>query len=173
VEQWQMLQCCGCDNIKVFLKEDSPDYKDPKEFHYPPKQIRPKPKCYGELPEKCQSLICEIYTAMHDECMTLATIGTRTIVDHMLTEMLGDIGGFKRKLSEAVTNGYFTEKQKGTVSAAIDAGSAAAHRGFTPTRSQLDDVLDIVEHALISQYVLAASAGRLKKEVPQRGSSEV
>ncbi len=172
-EQWLMLQCCGCESLKVFVLEESIDFKIPIETHYPAKQIRQMPKWCDQVPPKCQDLIREIYMAMHVDCVTLSALGTRTIVDLILSEMFGDEGNFKERLQKATQKGYFTEEQKDIIYVAVDAGSAAAHRGFRPTKKQLDDVLDIVEHALISQYVLAESAGRLKSGVPQRGSSEV
>ena len=169
-EHWQILQCCGCESIKVCVKEDSTDFKSPRETHYPARQIRQMPKWSGETSPQCQHLLREVYIAMHSDCLALSAMGTRTILDVMLLEMLGDIGGFETKLKGAVTEGFFTTVQKDTISAAVDAGSAASHRGFTPTESQLSDVLDIVEHTLMGHYVLAASSGRLKSEVPPRGS---
>lgn len=169
-EHWQILQCCGCESIKVFVKEDSADFKSPRETHYPARQIRQLPKWYAEMPPQCQDLLREVYMAMHTDCITLSAMGTRTLLDVMLLEMLGDIGGFEQKLREAVSKGIFTDVQKDTIYAAVDAGNAASHRGFKPTESQLSDVLDIVEHALMGHYVLAASSGRLKNEVPPRGS---
>jgi len=169
-EQWQMLQCCGCGSIKAFVKEDSTDFKNPREIHYPARQIRKMPKWCGQTSAQCQDLIREVYMAMHSDCMTLSAMGTRSLLDIMLKDMLGDIGSFQKKLQEAVKQGFFTNVQKDTIHAAVDAGSAASHRGFRPTESQLSAVLDIVEHALMGHYVLAASSGRLKNEVPPRGS---
>ena len=169
-EQWKMLQCCGCESIKAVKKEDSTDFKSPRETHYPARQMRQLPRWFGETPLQCQDLLREVYKAMHTDCMTLSAMGTRTLIDVMLLEMLGDIGGFERKLKEAVSKGFFTEAQKDTIYAAVDAGNAASHRGFRPTERQLSDVLDIVEHTLMGQYVLATSSGRLKSEVPPRSS---
>ena len=169
-EHWQMLQCCGGESIKVFVKEGSTDFKSPRETHYPARQIRKMPRWFGQTSPQCQDLIREVYMAMHTDCMTLSAMGTRTLLDVMLLEMFGDIGGFAAKLKEAVTQGFFTDVQKDTIYAAVDAGNAASHRGFKPTESQLSDVLDIVEHALMSHYVLAASSGRLKSVVPPRES---
>lgn len=169
-EQWQMLQCCGCEAIKVFVKEESIDFKTPNETHYPAKQIRQMPNWCDKVPTNCQDLFREIYSAKHAGCITLSAMGTRTIVDQILLEMLEDVGGFEQKLQEAVSRGFFTEEQKNIISVAIDAGSAAAHRGFRPTEEQLESVLNIVEHTLIGHYELAALSGRLKKEIPPRES---
>ena len=104
-----MFQCCGCESIKVFVKEDSTDFKSPRETHYPARQIRQIPKWFRETSTQCQDLLREVYMAMHTDCMTLSAMGTRTLLDVMLREMLGDIGGFDRKLQEAISKGIFSD----------------------------------------------------------------
>ncbi len=167
-ERWRLLQCCGCEAIKAFVTEDSTDFKNPREVHYPACQSRTLPKSREDMPQECQDLICETYKAMHTDCLTLSMMGTRAILDLVLQDMVGDCGGFQRKLQQAAKGGLLTNAEIDVISAAIDAGNAASHRGFKPTASQLDDALDIVEHALMNQYVLAASSGRLKKSVPPK-----
>ncbi len=95
-------------------------------------------------------------------------MGTRALIDTMLNNLVGDIGGFNQKLDQAVKNGLLTDKQKQTIEAAIDAGHAASHRGFRPTAEQVSDVLDIVEHTLIGSYILALTSSRLAAAVPPR-----
>jgi len=167
-EQWQILQCRGCESIKVLVTEDSTDFKNPRETHYPARQARRMPGWSMKLPQQCQDLVREIYTAMHSDCVMLSAMGTRTLLDVMLLEMLGDIGGFGTKLQEAVSRGFFTANQRDSIRAAVEVGHAAIHRGFKPTESQLSVVLDIVEHTLMGHYVLAGSSGRLSREVPVR-----
>lgn len=86
----------------------------------------------------------------------------------MLTEMLGDIGGFERKLSQAVNDGMISAAHEDVVMSAVKAGHAASHRGYMPTATQLADVLEIVEHALKDHYVIQAASRRLKGAVPGR-----
>lgn len=147
--EWLLLECCGCESIKAQATENSPDFKTPREIHYPAKQLRRIPIWTGELSSDCQEIIHEVYKAMYADCMALSAMGTRTLLDVMLKELLNDIGGFERKLGRAVTEGIFTSAQKETIYAAVDTGNAASHRGFTPTEKQLTDVLDIVEHTLM------------------------
>lgn len=168
LETWQLLQCRGCRAIKAFVTEDSTDFKTPRQIHHPPCQRRRLPQWRGQVPLECQELIRETYEAMHADCLTLSMMGTRAILDRVLEDMVGGYGTFVTRLQQAVDGGFLTEAEKETVYSAIDAGNAASHRGFIPTHSQLDDVLDIVEHALMSKYVLASVSGRLKSSVPPR-----
>lgn len=93
-------------------------------------------------------------------------MGMRTVVDKMLNDLVGDFGGFAKKLNEAVKNGYLTEKQKQTIVAAVEIGHAASHRGYHPTTDQVIDVLDIVEHALVDGYVIGQASARLNASIP-------
>jgi hypothetical protein len=165
-EAWNVLQCHGCESIKVCVVEMSTDYKSPRETHYPTVQIRNVPKWATQLPQDFHDLIREVYIALNTSCPCLSTIGTRTLVDKMLNDLVGDVGGFAKKLNEAVKSGYLTEKQKQTIEAAVEVGHAASHRGFHPTIEQVFDVLDIVEHALVDGYVIGQASSRLNASVP-------
>ena len=89
------------------------------------------------------------------------------LVDEMLSDLVGDVGGFTAKLSEAVKNGLLTETQRHTI-AAVEAGNAVSHRGYRPTAQQVFDVLEIVEHALRDRYVIGGTSIRLAASVPLR-----
>ena len=72
------------------------------------------------------------------------------------------------KLAAAVQAGHLTSDERKTLEAAILAGNAAAHRGFTPSEQQIEDVLGIVEHLLQGRYVWGQAATRLRSQVPRR-----
>jgi hypothetical protein len=170
-EEWVLLRCCGCDSIKACLTETSPDYKGHRHTEYPPRASRAQPEWALQLPQSFQALVAEIYTALNAECRSLAAMGARTLVDLMLTDMLGDIGGFEAKLKQAVATGLLADGQRQTISAAVEAGHAVSHRGFVPSVAQLFDVLEIVEHALRDRYIVAETSRRLGKSVPPRGNT--
>lgn len=154
--------------MKVCLTETSPDFKGARHIDYPPKQCRVEPDWAGQLPEQFQLLVREIYTALNAECLSLSAMGARTLIDLMLSDMLGDVGGFETKLKKAVTGGLLTPGQTQTITAAVEAGHAASHRGFLPTVDLLFDVFDIVEHALKDRYVLTKASHRLGTSIPLR-----
>lgn len=95
-------------------------------------------------------------------------MGTRAIVDVVLTDKLGDAGGFGQKLKKAKDEGWITESHFKVLDAAIEAGNAAAHRAYKPDIKQLNLVLDIVEHLIQSLHVLEASAQRISAKTPPR-----
>ena len=167
-EAWNVLQCMGCESIKICMIETSTDFKSPRETHYPPLQSRSVPKWARQLPTAFHDLVREVYVALNAQCPCLSTMGTRALVDEMLSDLVGDVGGFAVKLAEAVKNGLLTEKQRHTIEAAVEAGHAVSHRGYRPTDQQVFDTLDIVEHALMDRYVIGDTSIRLAASVPPR-----
>jgi len=119
-----------------------------------------------------RDLLNEIYSALFSGNNRLVMMGARTVADIALTDKLGDIGGFAQKLDEAEKKGWITPAHRKVLAAAIDAGNAAAHRGYRPDKDQLDLVLDIVEHLIQLLYVLESNAKDLAKKTPQRGGSK-
>lgn len=171
-EEWRLLRCMGCDSIQVYMTEERPNLKPSRCFYYPPKQPRRLPPWCNLLSGELQRLIAEIYSALPADCLTLAVMGARTLIDTLLTEKLGDVGGFRQKLDAAVTAGVLTKEARDIVAAAVEVGHAASHRGFAPTHQQVLLVLDIVEHFLQGSYVLQDTSSRLSSSVPSRGSQK-
>ena len=96
-------------------------------------------------------------------------MGARALIDLMLADMLTkDKDTFEQKLDKAVEAGLIGASQKTKLAIAIEAGSAASHRGFAPTLSQVEDVLEIVETNLKDRYVVQAASDRLREKIPQR-----
>jgi hypothetical protein len=76
-------------------------------------------------------------------------------------------------------DGLITDVQVEIISAAFDAGSAAAHRGYSPTPEDVYTLLDITEVLLRQVYIdpmrqrrQAEAAAALKIKTPQRLKSK-
>ena len=96
-------------------------------------------------------------------------MGARALLDMAgIVESVGDIGGFAKKVQTLESKGFISNRQREYLEAALDAGSAAAHRGHSPTTKQLDLVMDIVENVLQQIFVLPHAAKELKKGTPAR-----
>jgi uncharacterized protein DUF4145 len=97
-------------------------------------------------------------------------VGARTLVDMVMVQKVGDVGTFSEKLRQLVKAGFLSAHNRDVLDAALDAGSAAAHRGHVPSASDVDAVMDIVENLLHAVYVLPDMARRLKRTTPPRRS---
>jgi hypothetical protein len=72
------------------------------------------------------------------------------------------------RLKELESQGFVSSKNREILEAALDAGSAAAHRGYAPRLEEVNLIMDIVENMLQAVYVLHDAAQKLKKSTPPR-----
>lgn len=172
---YQLVTCRGCDNVTLRVTSRVAG-GEPEVSYFPPAISRKQPKwlsfprwpLLGSPHRELRELFREVYSTLHCGNNRLALMGTRAIVDLALTDKLGDIGGFDRKLLVARGKGWIGDVQHKTLAAAVEAGNAASHRAYKPESEQLNLVLDIVEHLIELLYVLERSAGKLAQETPAR-----
>jgi hypothetical protein len=167
-DTYEMLQCGGCEVVCLRHTHVWSEDPEPEVTYYPPPVSRAMPQWSHKLPYKLNSLIGEIYTALHADSRRLALMGARTAIDIVLLEQVGDKGTFEHKLLELEKQGIVGRRSREVLAAALDAGSAAAHRGYLPRKEHLASVMDIVENVLQTVYVLEDAAADLRKTTPQR-----
>lgn len=136
----------------------------------PPPVSRHPPDWQYDLPPKIRAVLYEVYRSLDADNRSLPMMGARALVDMLIVEKVGDIGSFKQKLDTLAVSGFIGTTQVDVLDAALDAGSAAAHRGHTPSESEVNAVMDIVENLLNAVYVLPNIAKSLKKTTPARPS---
>ena len=182
---YEILECCGCSTISVrheywFSEWDSMD-SDPvtgqprmnrgiTEEFWPPQTVRPKPAWMTNLDDEIlRNTLDELYIALNSGLSVLASIGTRTILDRVMYLKLGDAsGGFAAQLKQMVAKGHIGAHEKDILEATTDAGSAAAHRGYSPTPEVLATLAGTVENFLYRIFVLNAAAGEVRSSTPPR-----
>lgn len=164
-----LLECCGCNEatLKQTCWHSEMDRKDAIDTYYPPRISRKLPPWVSKLPYGTRSLLKEIYSALHAGNLCLAMMGARTVLDTYMTGKVGDIGGFEQTLNELTKQGYLAERNKEILTAALDVGNAASHRGHEPGELEASHVMDIVEN-LIQADILSSAAGDLRKSTPAR-----
>jgi hypothetical protein len=113
-------------------------------------------------------MVEEVYRALQADSSRLATIGARTVVDLLILDKVGDVGSFGEKLVQLERQGFVGRRNREFVATALEAGSAAAHRGVAVDAADLNRVMDIVESLLESVYVLGDAADSLRKSTPPR-----
>jgi len=95
-------------------------------------------------------------------------MGARTLIDMLMVEKVGDVGTFDAKLKQLEGMGVISSRNREVLSAALDVGNAAIHRGHTPDPDDVNAVIDIVENLLQAVYVLPGMAQRLRTNTPRR-----
>lgn len=169
-ENYQFIKCLGCESPSVALQNlaESSDKQRTDNFtFFPPRISRPIPRWTKDLPVDLMELFFEVYGALSNKMPRLALMGARTIFDMVAVSKVGDIGGFKKKLSTLEENGFISQKQKELLDKALDAGSAASHRGFKPDEELLGAIFDIIEH-LVGIEELERKAMLIKSKTPKR-----
>ncbi len=190
-DKWSTLQCAGCHTITFvhshWFSEDYEmgDHGPEPIVHrdlFPPAPPRPVPEwvphlvLYLKMDESWVAwLLQDVYSAYGLEAYSLAAMGARAIVDHLVPSRAGDKGTFMQKLERLEQKALITAVQVQILDAAFDAGSASAHRGYRPTADDFNILLDITEtliHQICVNPAKAASqakkAEKLKARTPPR-----
>lgn len=184
---YSILECRGCGHCyfkTLSWNSEDVDYMDDpatgqwkgivneRVTFWPPAAKRRRPEWADEIIREDRvlgSLFDDVYTALSNNLGVLAAIGMRTVFDRAseLLEIDPD-KPFKQKLDDIKAGGHVTEREVTVLGALIDAGSAAAHRGWQPTPKQLDAMMTILEAFLHRAFLLEEIGAELGKGVPQR-----
>jgi hypothetical protein len=149
-------------------------YVEQEEF-LPNPPYRVAPEWLADIGEEFQPLLKQIYSAADQALYTLAAMGIRAVVDMVLTEQVGDVGGFEQKLKKAIELGLIKEMSREPLAAVIDAGHASAHRGHLQDEDSYSSLVVIMEHLLHRIYVapreeesILKQAQKLRDSTPKR-----
>lgn len=167
-DQYQLLSCAGCDAVSMKRIDWFEPTDETTVTIYPPPVARKKPSWLGSLPTEVERLMKEVYSALDANSRALSMMGARAVVDMVLVAQVGDSGGFAAKLRLAEEAGTLSKKNREVLEAALDAGSAAAHRGHRARAEDVHAVIDIVENLLQAEYHLKSLADRLRETTPVR-----
>lgn len=184
-KDFRILKCGGCGTsyfqiettfseiYKTVWDEGEQAYVDlpiPEFTHYPTPSIRDAPEWVCDLKDaKLVALLEDVYGTLNAGLLVPAAVATRTAFDRG-TEALNvdpDLP-FGRKLTTLYENGHISEGDKEALSTLIEAGSAAAHRGWQPTLEQLHSMVHIMETFLRRNFVERPAAEKLARSVPAR-----
>ncbi len=170
---WTIVQCCGCEEVSIrrvdwCSEDDRQDGPNPPTF-FPARVSRRQPDWVSRESGVAdyQDLLGEVYAALHADSRRLAMMGARALIDMVITKTVGDQGNFGKGLGELEKQEFISKRDRAFIDAAVDAGSAAAHRGHGPKAEEVNVVIDIVER-MIHAEILDAKAKELAASTPQR-----
>ena len=186
-DRYELLQCAGCDAVTLRHTHIHSEQTDdegrpvPTITYYPPPTFRRPPKWLhglilgaGEdfsiiwMPGFLSRLMREIYTALHGDCLSLAAMGVRALLESVMIDRVTDHGTFQKNLAEFQRQGHITSDQKAVLEATLEAGHASIHRDYAPSRDDLMLVLDMTENIIQMIYVSGEQAAALRKRIPPR-----
>lgn len=178
VETYRILECAGCETLycqrTVWCSEADPhDPNGGADLTYWPSTTQWQPPKWMDhkIDGNLHRILTEVYTAFNSNMPILAAIGVRTAFDRA-SELLGidtEIS-FKQKLQKLQAKGMISGNDNAALSALIDAGSAAAHRGWQPSERDLSTMVQILEAFVHKEIVLSVEIGGLVSAIPKRQS---
>ncbi len=176
-DAWQVIQCCGCDEIKfrrhTLHDECHMDYETgkytPEIAIYPPPINRPLPEwvCQIEDVESLEEVLKETYIALENGSYRLASIGLRTAFDLFACHKVGDVGTFLQKLEELVSKQYITTQEQEILNYIVVLGNASAHKGFRPKIKAIEAAIESLETILHRIYIQPYLVEDLNKRVQE------
>jgi len=179
-----LLQCRGCET--VFYEHNSWNSEDIYHWHdhngdtqseavrtkvtYPKPEARNKPKWIDggyKLDDQLTAILNEMYLAHENSSHILTAVGLRTALDRA-TEVLGIDPGmtFDEKLDKLRDGGWIGETEREILGVVTDAGNAAAHRGWSPDREEVSQLLIAMEIFLQKAFVVGTRALSIKASIP-------
>ncbi len=177
-QHYAILQCAGCGEIQFSYSSHSSEYPEDGwiSISYPPRIARKKPEWmndpFSAVPRDISITLEEIYVALQNNLPTLATIGTRTVLDMVMTNKIGDAGNFKEKIDRFAEKGHIASNLVDTLTNALDAGNASAHRGYRADESTIGKIFDIVEGVIHTVYILPSHSEPIKSKTPPKKSGK-
>jgi hypothetical protein len=174
IDDYELLECAGCETVTMRHTDWFEPTDETRVRTYPPPVARREPTWLrnAPTPRKIRTLMQQVYAALDSNSRALALMGARAVADIVLVEKVGDTGGFSEKLKAAEIAGVIGSKNRNVLAAALDAGNAAAHRGYQATADDVNAVMDIIENLLQAVYHLESLADRLKGTTPARSKAK-
>ena len=168
----ELIQCQGCDSVSYRHVERCSEWESGQVDYfaiYPPRVARRRPDWVDQLKKReIGELFDEVYSALQTNSKRLALMGARCLADIALNDIVGDIGGFEKKIKQAVKDGHLSGRDGNVLNAAVDAGNAAAHRNYNPSDNALSQTLDIIEHLFVNLYIMPNAASNIRQTTPPR-----
>lgn len=188
---WYILECRGCEHVFAqTVATDSEtydhDYDQDGELqtyyletvrYWPSLAKRVRPPWMTEigitgveLPDagKLFVVLDELYTALDNDLRTLSGIGIRTAFD-VASEALGVEPSlpFKLKLDALADKNCISLTEASRLGVLVNAGNAAAHRGWRPEQSELIVMMDVLEGFIDAAFVQPARTQQLDQQVEE------
>lgn len=185
---YKLAQCCGCE--EVFFHQSSwdsencdyeYDQKTSQDIVVYPRTITtfPTPTKKSKQPDwvwdiakidpQLFTILSEMYQAYEHDALILASVGLRTAFDRTTEVLKIDPElTLKDKVALLLKEGHIGDTESKTLGVVTDAGSAAAHRAWTPTQKEFEALLTTLEHFIQRNVVSGKSALDVADSIPKR-----
>jgi hypothetical protein len=174
----RFVECMGCENTKYVISSLDVLLFDAEEEilkvypDAPGTPVRRKPTIGGGdiryrrrgmlVPEPVWKMYMETIAALNANILTLAGGGLRAVVEAICLDKEIVEGNLQKKIGELSNQNLLTKAQADLLHEERYLGNAALHEMATPTQSDIEDGLGIVEGLINTIYIIPSKAKRLK-----------
>lgn len=166
----QILQCLGCDTRsfrEVFYdiesahpSYDTDDWIIPEDITIYPKAIEGHKKIgdLWELPDIVRIIYSETLTTYREGTKVLAGLGLRATIEAVCNDLKITGKNLEAKINKLVSSGYISKIDAERLHGIRFMGNDAAHDIKKPNDIALSIALKIIEHLIVSVYILEKKA---------------
>ena len=127
--RYHLLQCGGCDSVSMAHTYTSPHSKDVTYYPSPVPRVLPAwmfefeiGLIRGENEQMIGQLLQEVYAAGRGGQYRLATMGIRSVLEHVIIAKVGDHQTFRKNLEQFYDAGYISLVQRDALNDSLEAG---------------------------------------------------
>lgn len=162
---YQIVECLGCETKsfrEVFIDIESAYLLPDGEVEVPsrtavyPKFIMGHRNLHNDycLPDVVERIYNEVLIALQEDALVLAGLGLRGTVEAVCNDLQITGSNLAIRISKLATGGNISKKDAERLHGIRFMGNDAAHEIKKPKKEQLSVALKIVEHLLLSVYIL-------------------
>lgn len=169
---YQTLKCQGCESIRFRISETCSEDRDCEtgEYEVFEKGLFPNESLSHRLPvddrhfpDDVSKIYQETIACFNAGALTLAGGGLRATVEAICIDRGVTNQNLQQKVDALVTQGYLASGQADLLHEERYLGNYALHEMRTPSKSDLEDGLKIIEGVMETIYVLPIRAERLRR----------
>lgn len=180
-----LLQCNGCDTVfyhhnEHFSEHTTHEYRDGEFVETPIDMITTYPAAetfqapiwlskLESVDRQLFQIFNKMYSSYTSDHFILSSIGLRTIFDRT-AELLQIHPGLPlgEKVEKLKQDGVIGDTEACVISSVIDAGNAAAHRSWSPNKSEFEQMLEAIESFVQRTILGKKSLEHITKQLPPR-----
>jgi Domain of unknown function (DUF4145) len=174
-DTYETLQCAGCNAIKLRHCATYPSEPYESTTYFPAAVFRRHPQWFPDLifdmtigEDAVTDLLNEIYVSLQHNMLRVAAMGVRALLETVMIAKTGDKGNFSENVTAFEKLGYIASIEKERLLTILEAGHAAIHRSYKPSREDVITLVDITEHIIESVYVHEPKIKKLQNRIPKR-----
>lgn len=184
----RLLECRGCEMVFYWQSSsnsENADYEYNREtdedeivYHntittYPlPEKHTARPDWTWTLDRTdmtLANLLKEVYTAHDSNSLILGSIGLRVILDRAAQKLgIEPALVMAEKLKRLVQDGWIGEIEADTLEVVVNAGNAAAHRGWAPNTAEFEVLLQTIEQFIYRALVTGRHILEFAPNIPSK-----